>query len=69
MSLLRKKYVFEKNNSETIEISKSKKIKVVNNIKLFEDFFKVSWNVYEKNQYWVPPFWNEIKSFFNNKVV
>jgi hypothetical protein len=67
MNPLKKKYVFEKNNSKTFEISKNKKIKVVNNIKLFEDFFKVSWNVYKKNQYWVPPFWNEIKSFFYKK--
>ena len=64
MNVLKKKYIFQKNNSETIKISKNKLIKVVNNIKLFEDFFKVSWNVYKKNQYWVPSSWNEIKSFF-----
>lgn len=67
MILSKKKYIFEKNISESIKISQDKKIIVVNNNKLFEDFYKVSWNIYQNNKYWVPPFWTEIKSFFDEK--
>ena len=67
MILSKKKYIFEKNISESIKISQDKKIIVVNNKKLFKDFYKVSWNIYQNNKYWVPPFWTEIKSFFDEK--
>ena len=67
MKLSKKKYVFDNNTSNSISISPNKKIMIVNNIKLFEDFYKVSWNVYKNNKYWVPPFLNEMKSFFNKK--
>lgn len=65
MPIAKKKYIFEKLNSDSIFISTDKKITTVNNIKLFEDFYKVSWNVYKNNKYWVPPFWNELKNFFS----
>jgi predicted GNAT family acetyltransferase len=65
MGLFNKKYIFEKYSSESIKISSSKKIIVVNNSKLFKDFFKVNWQVYKNNKYWVPSFYNEMNSFFN----
>jgi len=67
MNHSKKKYIFENNISESISISSNKNIMIVNNKKLFEDFYKVSWNVYKNNIYWVPPFWNEMKSFFYKK--
>jgi len=60
-------YIFGNCNSDITSISNNKKIITVNNIKLFEDFYKVSWRVYHNNKYWVAPFWTEFKSFFNKK--
>ena len=42
-------------------------IVTVNNSKEFKAFYKVPFQVYKNNQYWVPPFWKEIKDFFNKK--
>lgn len=67
MNIFNKKYIFENDKSESIQISTNKKINVVNNKKLLKDFYKVSWNVYKNDNYWVPPFWNEFSSFFNKK--
>ena len=67
MNVFKNKYIFENNKSKSIKISSNKKIMVVNNIKLFEDFFKVGLNIYKNNKYWVQPFWKEMKTFFYKK--
>jgi hypothetical protein len=58
------KYIFESTTEENIIITDNIKIKAVNNIKLFKDFFDIQWIVYCDNKYWIPMFWSEIKKFF-----
>jgi hypothetical protein len=43
------------------------KINTVNNPKDFKTFYKIPFQLYKNNPYWVPPFWKEFKDFFNKK--
>jgi len=59
------KYIFESTSPETILVSSNIKIKKVTNLNDFKDFFRVPWLIYNDNDYWVPPFWGEMKRFFS----
>jgi hypothetical protein len=61
------RYIFESEPSESVNVSSDVKIKVVNDLAGFRDFFKVPWVVYQDNKYWVPPFWDETERFFRSK--
>jgi hypothetical protein len=60
-------YIFESKSSKTIPISPSIQISQVNNIQDFKIFFQIPWTIYNKNKYWVPPFWKDSKDFFRNR--
>ena len=59
------KFIFETANSKKINISSNIKISNVTNKRDFLIFFKTPWKIYENDEYWIPPFWNEIKNFFH----
>ena len=61
------KYVFNSEKSESIQISDDVKISTVTTIDNFKIFFDVAKKIYEKNEYWISPFWSEIKGFFKSK--
>ena len=61
------KYIFELNSPETIKISSDAEIKVVNSIEDFKDFFNAAFDIYKDNEYWVSPFWSELRDFFKKK--
>jgi len=58
------KYIFENTSPETIHVSSNIKIKKVTNLDDFKEFFQIPWLIYQDNEYWVPPFWDEMKRFF-----
>ena len=57
-------YIFDSAPAGDHKVTNNIKIKTITNITLFKEFFKVPWTVYQKDDYWVPPFWKEIKAFF-----
>ena len=54
-------------NDKIADSSKKINILSVNNKKDFKIFYKIPFQLYKDNPYWVPPFWKEFKNFFNNK--
>ncbi len=67
MTKAKNRYVFQSDKKSSINISSKIKIKTVNNIRDFKDFFKISWLVYQDDTYWVPPLWPEFRDFFKSK--
>ena len=61
------KYVFESVPPEEKKPSEGIKVSVVTTVKEFKEFFKVPWLVYKDDEYWVAPFWVEIRDFFRRK--
>jgi len=59
-----KKFVFESNENKIKNFKNKVSIKIVNKPKDFQDFYKVPWLIYNDDQNWVPPLWNEINNFF-----
>lgn len=60
-------FVFDSDNPQDYELSKNEKISLVCNKNDFKDFFKVHWNIYKDDKYWVPPFWNDTRNYFKRK--
>jgi hypothetical protein len=58
------KYIFQSSQSEEKQVSSNIKISVVTDFKTFKEFYTIPWAVYKNNDYWIPPFWSEIKNFF-----
>lgn len=56
-----------KDSEEKIDILPGINISVVTSLDGFKDFFKMPWAVYEKDDAWVPPLWEEMKDFFKSK--
>jgi hypothetical protein len=59
-------YVFESSLSELQQVSPDVTISAVTTVQDFKVFFQIPWTIYEKNVYWVPPFWVELRDFFLN---
>jgi len=62
------KYIFEQDSEKKIDTLPDIKISVVTSLKSFKDFFKMPWVVYENDNAWVPPLWEEMKDFFKSKL-
>ena len=64
---LSRKYIF--NNQEKIHKKVANDIHITNvtSIKDLETFHKIAWTVYKDDIYWVPPLWQELKTFFKTK--
>ena len=63
---------FKQNNSKSELYSKMEAdfvltIKKVNSKKLFQEFYQFPFELYEDQDYWVPPFWKEFNDFFKEK--
>jgi hypothetical protein len=58
------KYIFQSNQLDEKQISSNIKISAVTNFNDFKEFYKVPWLIYKNNEFWIPPFWSEIKKFF-----
>ncbi len=63
----RGKYIFDLDFKETSAVSPDIKISVVSSLKDFKDFVKVPWIVYENDDAWVAPLWEEMRDFFKSK--
>ena len=62
------RYIFEQDSEEKIDALPDIKISVVASLKSFKDFFKMPWIVYENDNAWIPPIWEEMKDFFKSKL-
>ena len=58
---------FETNNNEIGGAPINVSIETISNPKDFKTFYNIPFQVYKDNPFWIPPFWNEFKDFFNNK--
>ncbi len=67
MTKTNKKYIFCSDFPEIIKISSNFKIKKVTKINEIKDFFRLAWKIYEKDENWVPPLWEELKDFLKTK--
>ena len=67
MTGINEKYIFSSDNPEKIKFSSNIEIKKVTTIKELKEFFKLAWKIYEKDEKWVPPIWEEFKGFFKIK--
>ena len=61
------KSIFETKLKETFEVSNEITIKNVCNLEDFKEFYNIPWLVYKNDDAWVPPLWEELKSFFKKK--
>jgi hypothetical protein len=61
------KFIFNSEKPETIKIDSNLEIKKVTTAKEFKEFFKLAWKIYEKDENWVPPIWEETKDLFKTK--
>jgi hypothetical protein len=59
--------MFESKPMDTLEVSPEITIKNVSNLSDLKEFFRISWFVYQDDNAWVPPLWEELKYFFKNK--
>ena len=57
-------YIFESDKKEISYFKNNIIIKTVENKKDFNDFYRVPWEVYNKDKYWIPLLWNELDNFF-----
>jgi len=60
-------YIFQNDVKQKRNYPNNLSIDIVNNIKDFKEFYNFSFKLYKENPFWVPPFWNEYKDFFNKK--
>ncbi len=60
-------FIFESNRPEEIKINEDIKIKTAINLKDLKEFYNLAFYIYKDNNYWVAPFWSEIKNFFSLK--
>ena len=56
-------------NNNIVNSPKYIKIKSVKNSKDFKTFYKVPFQLYKNNPYWIPPFRKEFKDFYNRKNI
>jgi ribosomal protein S18 acetylase RimI-like enzyme len=61
------KHIFENHTKEQVNFPDNITIETITNLKEFKTFYKIPFNIYNKNPYWVPPFWTELNEFFKNK--
>ncbi|MFW6122398.1 MAG: hypothetical protein ACOC80_16070 [Petrotogales bacterium] len=61
------KYVFNSDLAETKYVLPDVRISMVTTLKEFKDFFRVPWLIYQDDEYWVAPFWVELRDFFKRK--
>lgn len=66
---LNQKYIF--NNQEKIYNKVEKNIYITNvtSEKELKTFHNIPWIVYQDDSYWVPPLWQELKTFFKTKNI
>ena len=62
-----RKYIFQSEKQNYIDISSNLKIVNIHNLKGFKEFFKLPWFVYQNDKNWVPPLWPEHRDFFKSK--
>mgnify|MGYP006298391025 CR=1 FL=1 len=62
VSKLNSAYSFQKTNN----IDLDDQVSLVENKKDFKEFFHIPFTIYQKNPYWVPPFWKEFNDFFHS---
>ncbi len=67
MTGINEKYIFSSDTPEKIKFNSDIEIKKVTTIKELKEFFKLAWKIYEKDENWVPPIWEEFKGFFKIK--
>lgn len=61
------KYIFQSEQEEKHKNESGVEIKTVNSYKDFKKFFDLPLKVYKDDDAWVPPLWEEYKSFFLKK--
>jgi hypothetical protein len=61
------KKIFELNKKTIKKFDNNVTIKNITNKKDFIEFYKVPWNIYVGNPYWIPAIYNESLKFFNFK--
>ena len=56
-------YVFDTDKDEIKQLSNNLNIENIASLKDFETFYKLPFQLYKENPFWVPPFWIEFKDF------
>lgn len=59
------RYIFEKNHQNEVIHSSKTKICNVRTFSEFKQFFRIPWLIYKNDEFWVPPFWSDIRRFFD----
>lgn len=62
-----KKFIFKSEKPKIIKIDADIKIKKVTTSNDFKKFFRVAKKIYENDNNWVPPLWEETKNLFETK--
>ena len=58
------KYVFENNGKKKDLLPNNLSIEIVSKFKEFKEFYKLPFQLYKDNLFWIPTFWHEFKNFF-----
>ncbi|MEF8847806.1 MAG: hypothetical protein V5A68_01580 [Candidatus Thermoplasmatota archaeon] len=61
------RYAFDKSKSIKNKIENNFFIKEINTIEGLYEFYKIPYEIYPEDSFWVPPFWKIIKDFFKNE--
>ena len=60
-------YVFNSNKDEIKRLSNNLNVENIASLKDFEIFYKIPFQLYKENPFWVPHFWKELNEFFKKK--
>ncbi|MFH1100765.1 MAG: hypothetical protein V1726_01855 [Methanobacteriota archaeon] len=64
--LSQKKFIFQSTPKEEITVTPTIKISTVTTTQDFKEFYRVPWQIYKSDPYWIPPLWRELKDFFTS---